>query len=260
MNQAMKDHVKKSLDQNVRVDGRDIHEHRELSVEPGVISTAEGSARVTAGDAEVLAGVKIESREPYPDSPDEGSIMVNVELLPMSDREFESGRPGIESIEPSRVIDRGLRESGAIDLQDLCIEEGETVLGISIDIVPLNYDGNIYGLGGLAALAALKDLEMPAVDDNGNIDWDEAGDRDFDMELDPLPVTVYKVDDLFLVDPTQEEEDVADARLTVTTLDDERVCSLQKGGEAPISHEDFTDMIDLAFETTEAIRDTVDSI
>lgn len=260
MNQAMKDHVKKSLDQNVRVDGRDIHEHRELDVEAGVISTAEGSARVTAGDAEILAGVKIESREPYPDSPDEGSIMVNVELLSMSDREFESGRPGIESIEPSRVIDRGLRESGAIDLEELCIEEGETVLGISIDIVPLNYDGNIYGLAALAALAALKDLDMPAVDDNGNIDWDEDGDMDFELDLEPLPVTIYKVDDLLLVDPTKDEEDIADARLTVTTLDDERVCSLQKGGDAPISDDEFNDMIDLAFETTEALRDDIDAI
>jgi exosome complex component RRP42 len=256
----MKDHVKKSLDQNVRVDGRDIHEHRELDVEAGVISTAEGSARVTAGDAEILAGVKIESREPYPDSPDEGSIMVNVELLSMSDREFESGRPGIESIEPSRVIDRGLRESGAIDLEELCIEEGETVLGISIDIVPLNYDGNIYGLAALAALAALKDLDMPAVDDNGNIDWDEDGDMDFELDLEPLPVTIYKVDDLLLVDPTKDEEDIADARLTVTTLDDERVCSLQKGGDAPISDDEFNDMIDLAFETTEALRDDIDAI
>lgn len=260
MNQSMEDHLKEAFEQDVRVDGRSLHEHREPHVETGVVSTAEGSAKVTAGDAEVIAGIKIESREPYPDSPDEGSIMVNVELLPMSSREFESGRPGIESIEPSRVIDRGLRESGAIDLEELCIEEGETVLGISIDIVPLNYDGNIYGIGGLAALAALKDLEMPSVDENGTIDWDEDGDREFNMDLDPLPVTVYKVGEHFLIDPTQQEEEVADARLTVTTLDEERVCSLQKGGDHPISDEDFKEMVDLAFETTETLRDTVDAI
>ena len=260
MNQSMKNHLKESLEQDVRVDGRTRHEHRDVDVETGVISTAEGSARVTAGDAELLAGVKIESREPYPDSPDEGSIMVNVELLSMSHKDFESGRPGIESIEPSRVIDRGLRESGAIDLKSLCIEEGETVLGISIDIVPLNYDGNIYGLGGLAALAAFKDLTMPAVDDNGNIDWDEEGDLDVDLAHDPLPVTVYKIDDLLLIDPTREEEQAADARLTVTTLDDERVCSLQKGGDAPISDDEFNEMIDLAFETTESLRDNIDAI
>lgn len=260
MNQAMKDHLQQSLKQDVRVDGRNLHEHRDVDVQTGVISTAEGSAKIIAGDAEVLAGVKVESREPYPDSPEQGSIMVNVELLPMSAKEYESGRPGIESIEPSRVIDRGIRESGAIDLEELCLEPGETVLGLAIDIVPLNHDGNMYGLGGLAALAALNDLDMPAVDDNGSIIWDEDGDMTLDMELDPLPVTVYKVDDLLLIDPTREEEQAADARLTVTTLDDERLCSLQKGGEAPISDEEFNEMIDLAFEVSSDLRSNVEAI
>jgi exosome complex component RRP42 len=71
---------------------------------------------------------------------------------------------------------------------------------------------------------------------------------------------VYKIDDLLLIDPTQEEEEAADARLTVTTLDDERVCSLQKGGDAPISDEEFNEMIDLAFETTESLRDDIKAI
>lgn len=255
MNKDLKNHLKASLEKDVRVDGRNLQDHRDVTIEQGVISTAEGSARVTAGNAEVLAGVKIEARQPYPDTPNQGSIQVNVELLSLSSPEFESGRPGIESIEPSRVIDRGLRESGSIDLENLCIKRGEKVYGVVIDIVPINYDGNIYGLGGLAALAALKDLTFPALNDDGSIDHDTPSqDKTLELSHEPLPVTVYKVGDLLLVDPTSEEEAVTDARLTVTVLEDGTICSLQKGGEQPITTSDFKQMVSTAVETAEELR------
>jgi len=257
MNNNLKDHLKKSLKQDVRVDGRKKHEHRDITIEKGAISTAEGSARLTAGDAEILAGVKAEVREPWPDTPDAGSLMVNVELLALSSPDFESGRPGIESIEPSRVIDRGFRESGALNLKNLCIKKGEAVYGLSIDIVPLNYDGNIYGLGGLAALAALQDTELPGLTENNTIDYDAEGPA-FSLKRKPIPITVYKVGDLLLVDPTDEEENIADARLTITTLDDNKVCSLQKGGSAPLTDEDFEQMLNIAFNTREKLMEALD--
>lgn len=256
MNQNLKDHLKESIQNDVRVDGRTKHEHRDIKIEKGTISTAEGSARLLAGDAEILAGVKAEVREPWPDTPDAGSLRVNLELLALSSPDFESGRPGIESIEPSRVIDRGFRESGAIDLKNLCIKKGEKVYGLSIDIVPLNYDGNIYGLGGLAALAALQDTKLPGLTDTGSIDYDSEG-PEFNIEKTPVPITVYKVGDLLLIDPTDEEENIADARLTITTLKDNKVCSLQKGGTAPITEQDFEDMLDLAFKTREKLLEAL---
>ena len=254
MNQQLKNHIKNALSQDVRVDGRKRLEHRDVSIEKGVITTAEGSARLKAGDAEVLAGVKTEVREPWPDTPDAGSLMVNVELLALSSPEFESGRPGIESIEPSRVIDRGFRESGSVDLKSLCIKEGEKVWGLSIDIVPINYDGNIFSLGGLAALAAVQDMTFPALTKHNTIDYDTDTGKGLEMKEQPIPVTVYKVGDLLLVDPTAEEEQIADARLTVTVLDDNRVCSLQKGGDEPLSDEDFEKMLDIAFKVGEDLR------
>jgi len=72
-----------------RLDGRELKEHREIKVEMGVIEKAEGSARVFLGKTEVLVGVKIEVGEPFPDTPNEGVLTVNVELVPLASPTFE---------------------------------------------------------------------------------------------------------------------------------------------------------------------------
>src|SRR3989339_763253 len=71
----------------------------------------DGSARVKIGNTEVLVGVKMTVGEPYPDSADEGNLMVSAELRPISSPRFENGPPKFNSIEIGRVTDRVLRES-----------------------------------------------------------------------------------------------------------------------------------------------------
>ena len=140
----MKNHIIKLLNQGIRLDGRKLEEFRQpLTVEKGSFPQAEGSARVQIGNTDVIVGVKLETMAPYPDQPDKGSIMVGAELLPMARPDFESGPPSIDSIELARVVDRGIRESNAIDTKKLCIKEGELVWTVIIDIYPINDDGNI---------------------------------------------------------------------------------------------------------------------
>ncbi|MBU2442958.1 MAG: RNA-binding protein, partial [Nanoarchaeota archaeon] len=75
MNKDFKNHIEKSLSKNIRIDGRKNDEFRKITVETGIISTAEGSARVTCGDTEVIVGVKLDIGKPYPDKLDEGVLM-----------------------------------------------------------------------------------------------------------------------------------------------------------------------------------------
>ena len=160
MNQDLKTHINEALKKGIRLDGRKKEEFRKIEIQTGVTATAEGSARVTCGDTEVIAGVKIDVGEPYPDSPDDGVMMVGSELLPLANPEFEGGPPKIKDIETARVIDRGIREGKAIDTKKLCIKKGELVWMVMIDVLPINYDGNLIDLGGVAALAALKNANM----------------------------------------------------------------------------------------------------
>ena len=77
MNRELRNHIVGLLDANTRLDGRNLTDYRQpIEVEYGVVKTAEGSARVKIGETDVMVGVKMEVGEPYPDTPDEGAIIV----------------------------------------------------------------------------------------------------------------------------------------------------------------------------------------
>ena len=253
MSQDRKQHIIKSLEAGMRIDGRRKDEFRALSIELGVSSTAEGSAIVRAGDSTIIAGVKMGFGKPYPDTPDAGVLMVNAEFLPLSNPAFEAGPPGIESIEAARVIDRGIRESHSFDTKSLCVEKGESVWMVQCDVMPLNFDGNIIDLGGLAALAALLNARFPKVED-GKVDYHTSTDRTLELKHLPIPITVGKIGSHLIVDPTQEEESALDARLTMTMLADGNLCALQKGGQQPLTIDEIKEMVKLADAKSKELR------
>lgn len=250
-------HIRNLLKKGKRLDGRGLEDYRkDIKIEYGVSKNAEGSARVKIGNTEVIAGVKMDVGEPYPDVPDKGSISVNVELLPLSNPEFELGPPGIDAIELARaIIDRGIRESDALNFRSLCIKKGEKVWFFLIDVYSFNDDGNLADAMGLAALAALKDSKYPKYDPKEDkIDYKEKTNKKVILRQLPIPVTVLKVEDKFIVDPSLEEEKVMDARLTVTSVEDGRICALQKGGEKPLSEDDINKMVEIAIKKAKELR------
>ena len=253
MNSDLRQHVIEALKQGLRFDKRKTNEYRKVTVEYGVSKSAEGSARVKIGDTEVIVGVKLEVGEPYPDMPDEGTIIVGAELIPLSNPEFELGPPGIQAVELARVVDRGIRESKAIDFKKLCIKKGEKVWLVLIDVIPINDNGNLFDAAALAALAALKDTRFPGYDGE-KIDYNKKTKEKLPLSKQPLSVTVIKIGDNYLVDPSIEEESVLDSRLTVATMEDDTLCALQKGGDVPINDKDIDKMIDIALEKTKELR------
>ncbi|HNT60923.1 MAG TPA: hypothetical protein PKJ97_03025, partial [Candidatus Bilamarchaeaceae archaeon] len=55
-----------------RMDERGPNDYRQVKVQKGVLSTAEGSALAQIGDSKVLCGVKYGEMTPFPDRPTEG--------------------------------------------------------------------------------------------------------------------------------------------------------------------------------------------
>ena len=252
-----KNHLLNSLSKNIRLDGRKSDEFRPVKVEYGISPSAEGSARVTIGDTVVIAGVKMSLETPYPDTPNKGNFMVNVELLPLSSPDFESGPPSIEAIELARVTDRGIRESNAIDTEKLCIKAGEKVWGVIVDICTINDDGNLFDASSLATLAAIKDAKFPKtvkVDDVMTVDYHEKTKDKVPLVKSPIGVTIWKMGNVLLADPTREEQKFFDARLTVASMQDGTLCAMQKGGDAALTSEEVSQMIDLALKKAKELR------
>jgi len=243
-----KDHLLKALSKGVRYDGRKLTQYRPVSVETGISANAEGSARVKIGQTEVLVGVKMAIETPYPDTPEKGNIMVNVELLPLSSPKFEPGPPGIQAIELSRVVDRGIRESQALDQKALCITPGEKVWSVMIDVCPVNADGNLQDAAALGAMAALKDAVFPQVDEAGKCVYDHKTKDKLPIAKDVIEITVFRIGNHFIVDPLPVEEELVDARLTVAVTNEKKVSALQKGGDVPLSIDEIDQMVAIAIE------------
>lgn len=256
MNEDLKAHIVEALNKGVRFDGRKLDELRKIEVKTNIINTSEGSASVKIGETEVLAGIKMSIEKPYPDTPEEGTIMVEAELLPLSSPDFEPGPPDIKSVEMARVVDRGIRESKTIDMKDLCIDKGEKAWSVSIDVLSVNYAGNLIDAFGLAALLALRNAKFPEYKD-GAVDYHKKTDRKLILKRMPIPVTVFKIGNNFIVDPTVEEEMAVDVRLTVTSTEDGRLCALQKGEDGELSTDDIAKMIELAIAKAKEIRELV---
>src|SRR3989338_9244066 len=167
MHEELRKHIIGLLKAGTRLDGRKLNDYRKpIQIDYGVVMTANGSARVKIGDTEVIAGIKLEVGTPYPDNPDEGTIIVGAELLPLSSPDFELGPPGIQAVELARVVDRGIRESKCLDFKKLCIEEGEKAWMIIVDICTINDAGNLLDASSLAAIAALRNTTFPEYKDD----------------------------------------------------------------------------------------------
>lgn len=235
-----RDHIAKLLTKGIRADGRGFEEIRKLTITPRYIMSAEGSARVQLGGTDVVVGVKLMVGQPFGDTPDKGVLTTNAELIPMASETFESGPPDQESIEVSRVVDRGIREGHAVDLTKLCIEAGKEVWIMFLDVHVVDYDGNLFDAANIAANAALKTAVVPAK---------RAGKgEDYPLPVlhTPISLTAVKIDDKILVDPTHDEERVADARLTVTTTETGNLCAMQKGLVGSFSVEEVFKVIDMS--------------
>ncbi len=239
--------IKKYLTENKRFDGRKLEEFRDIKIETDISKNAEGSARVKIGKTEVLVGVKMDVSEPYPDSPNKGNLMVTVELLPLSSSRFEYGPPRFPAIELGRIIDRAIRESKFIDVEKLCIKKGEKVWTVFIDIYSINDDGNLLDAAGIGAIFALKDAKIPKYDSKEEkVIYGEWSDKKVPLSKNiPISITIHKIGDKFLVDPTQEEEDISETRVTVGGFNG-NISSMQKGEEGSLSIEEINKILDLS--------------
>ena len=238
------------LKEGKRFDGRGLEDYREIEVELGISKNAEGSCRVKFGKTEVFAGVKLGLAEPYPDSPDEGTLMTVVELNPLASDDFELGPPRINAIELARVVDRGIRESGFIDFKKLCIKEGEKVWQVFLDIYAINDDGNLLDVAALAGLIALGNAKMPVYNKNDEKIEHELSKNSLPLNKDAMAfnMTFHKIEDKIIVDASKEEEEISDYRLSVAVADNKgqaRITAMQKGKESAMSEEDLESILKL---------------
>ena len=241
-----------------RLDGRGLTDYRDFKLEEGLIERAEGSAKVLLGKTEVLVGVKIATGEPFPDTPNEGVLTVNAELVPLAAANFEPGPPDENSVELARIVDRGIRESKAIDTAKLCIEPGQKVFVVFVDVYVLNHDGNLIDASALAAVAALVNTKMPNYEVEGGEVKTKTGYSPLPLKSRPITVTLAKINGKLVVDPWIEEEQVMDARFSMAINDDGNICAVQKGCSGFFTPEEISEATKIVQEKAAEMRKKLD--
>jgi exosome complex component RRP42 len=216
------------LSRGKRLDGRDFSEMRQLVIETDVIKKANGSARVKLGDSEVIAGVKVETGEPFEGLENKGALIVSAEVLPTASPYIEPGPPDEEVVELARVVDRGVRESEMIDLEKLVLVPGKIVYTIFVDCSVLNTDGNLFDATSYATVAALLTSKLPIFEMQDEKVIDTGNTQPMPVRAVPVSITSARIGEYILTDPSAEEEACMDSRITLTTTD-EGFCATQKG-------------------------------
>ena len=247
----MEEFIKEYLSQGKRIDGRCFKDFRQIEIKHSIVSKAEGSAFVNLGGTKVYAGVKLDIGQPFSDSPNEGILIVNAEFTPLSSPEIEPGPPGEEAIELARIVDRIIRESHAIELEKLFIEEGK-VWVVYVDLSVFDMRGNLMDASMLAAIKALMHTQIPKIE-NGKIVRGEFVSK-LPVIYKPVSVTVGKYNNSLILDLSKEEERIIDAKLIIGIRDDDRICAMQKQGIGTFSFKEIENALDLAIEKSKELR------
>lgn len=218
-----------SISKGKRLDGRTLDEIRPIEIEVGLIKKANGSARVKLGNSEVVAGVKVETGEPFEGLENKGALILSAEVLPTASPYIEPGPPDEETVELARVVDRGIRESEMLDLSKLALIPGEIVYVIFVDCSVINADGNLFDATSYAAVSALMNSKLPVFEIRDRKAVDTGEKQNPPLTTVPVSVTAVRIGESVILDPTAEEEACMDARITITTNSDQNFAAVQKG-------------------------------
>ncbi|KAE8447106.1 hypothetical protein EG329_011090 [Mollisiaceae sp. DMI_Dod_QoI] len=238
----------KALQEDIRLDGRNFDQFRALELEFG---DEYGVADVRLGNTRILTKITSEVTTPYPERPFEGIFTILTELSPMAAPSFEPSRPSTTELHLSRLLEKTLRRSGAIDLESLCLISAQKCWSIRADVHVLSHDGNLVDAAAISVIAALQHFRKPDTSTEG-----ESVTVHTLKEREPVPLSLLhhplcvtfsfygegvlgkeaaqEQDEKVLVDSCLLEEQLREGAMTVGMNRHGEVCQIAKLGGVPV--------------------------
>ncbi|KAJ3303727.1 Exosome complex component RRP45 [Kappamyces sp. JEL0829] len=202
-----------------------------------------GTAVVQLGKTRVLASVSCDIVRPSPASPSEGSISINTEFSPMAFPASDGDKKSEEEVVLSRMLEKTLRKSRAIDTEGLCIISGEKVWAIRVDVRVLDHDGNVLDAACISTIAALLHFKRPDVTVSGlDVVVHPPEEKSLiALSIHHIPISItfglYSNGDLHVADPCLEEELAQIGQLTFVVNMHKEICTMSYKGEFPLEPE-----------------------
>lgn len=189
----------------------------------------------------VLAKASAEVTVPYPDRPLEGTFTIATELSPMTSPAFEVNRPTETEVLLSRLLEKTVRRSGALDTESLCLVAGQKCWAVRVDVHVMSHDGNLIDASCFAVVAALRHFRKPDTSMEGGVLTVYTP-----AEREPVPLgwlhSPFCVTFSFfgdegettLVDATWLEEQVRVGSCTISLNRHGEICQIAKLGGTPV--------------------------
>jgi exosome complex RNA-binding protein Rrp42 (RNase PH superfamily) len=256
------------LGDGLRIDGRTPYDYRDIGFE---FTRDDSSCMLSLGQTRVYASIEAKLGLPFSERPSEGSVRFQVEFSPSACSAFQGGRPGDDAIELARLIERGIRDSKAIDREALCVLQGRKVWHINVVLTVVDFNGNATDACGLAALAVLSVYRRPDVTLGASA---VAGSNEplitvhSREEKEPVPLTLHHLplsvtfaffDDgtSIAVDPNLKEEEASSGRITIVVNAQNEICAIQKSVGSGITQDQTLRCIRIA---TGRVSDRLDRL
>jgi exosome complex component RRP45 len=189
----------------------------------------------------VLVRVSAEVTKPYAERGFDGIFTIATELSPMASPAFEPGRPTEQEVLLSRLLEKTLRRSGAVDTESLCLIAAQKVWSVRADVHVLSYDGNLIDASCVAVLAALQHFRKPDTSIEGEVVRVYTA-----AEREPVPLSILHMpfcitfsfysgqEEVVLLDTTELEEQLKEGSVTISLNKHGEICQIAKLGGVPV--------------------------
>jgi ribonuclease PH len=228
-----------------RADGRSPGELRPITITPGFVRTATGSALIEAGGTRVICTATVEEEVPrWMSGRGRGWVTAEYGMLPASTgerkrRDVSKGRPDGRAVEIQRLIGRSLR--GVVDFAGL----GERTVWIDCDV--LEADGGTRCAAITGGYVALE-LALRRVMADGRLDR-------LPLNQSVAAVSCGVVDGRALLDLDYPEDSTAEVDANVVMTGDGGLVEVQATAErTPLSRASLDELLALAADGIDRLR------
>ncbi|KAL1957199.1 hypothetical protein VTO42DRAFT_6233 [Malbranchea cinnamomea] len=210
--------ILEAIQKNVRLDGRPFDQFRPLDLTFGA---EHGHVRVQLGKTSVIVRISAEITTPRPERECDGIFTISLELSDMAFPGFETGRQSELEIQLSRILDKIIRRSNALDTESLCIAKGSSCWNVRADVHIVDSDGGLVDACCLAIMAGLLHFRLPeSTVRDGKVTIytpEEKVPVPLNITKIPLSVTFSLFDEgrISLLDSTTSEEAVSDGSVII---------------------------------------------
>lgn len=202
---------------------------------------------------------------PYSDRPFDGVFTITSELGPMVAPSFEVNRPTETEVLLSRLLEKTVRRSGALDTESLCLVAGQKCWSVRVDLHVLSADGNLIDCSCFAVIAALRHFKKPDTSIEGEtLTIYTAAEREpvlLSWLHSPFCVTFSffgEEGDTVLLDTTWLEEQLRVSSCTFSLNKHGELCQISKLGGTPIDAPLFVQCAQTALAKSKEFTDLVD--